>query len=205
MSPRSAPGATQSLSTAVPARLNPIAAALALGLFGLPAGPASAATITVTTTDQTSVTACTLSDAIVAANTDATVGACPAGTGPDTIVLPASSIFTFTAGVSDNAIGGTDTALPFIKSEVVIQGNGSTVTRAPTAPAFRLLAVFSPGNLSLHQAIVSGGQINFNAGGGIFAGESALLTLTDSTVSGTRPPVTRTPAAAGSSTPAPPP
>src|SRR5262245_56660682 len=46
--------------------------------------PALAATISVTDT-------CTLVDAITAANTDTATGACPAGSGADTIILPAGS------------------------------------------------------------------------------------------------------------------
>ncbi|MGQ0622005.1 MAG: Calx-beta domain-containing protein [Panacagrimonas sp.] len=161
--------------------LNPIAAALALGLFGMQAGPASAATITVTTTAQTSAVACTLSDAIRAANTDTAVGSCLAGdAGLDILVLPARSVFSFTTPE-----GGAYNGLPFFTSEIVIQGNGSTIRRHPAAPtAFRVVAVGSGGKLTLQSTTISGGVADDSEGGGINIGGGATLALVDSTVSG---------------------
>ena len=52
--------------------------------------PAFAATITVNAT-------CTVNDAIIAANTDAPSGGCAAGSGADTIVLPANTTVLLTA------------------------------------------------------------------------------------------------------------
>ncbi|MGQ0699247.1 MAG: choice-of-anchor Q domain-containing protein, partial [Panacagrimonas sp.] len=161
--------------------LNPIAAALALGLFGMHTGPASAATLTVTTTAQTSVVACTLSDAIRAANTDTAVGSCPAGAaGLDTLVLPARSVFSITTPE-----GGTYNGLPVFTSEIVIQGNGSTIRRDPAAPtAFRIVAVGSGSKLTLQSTTISGGVAEFAEGGGIHVGGGGTLALVDSTVSG---------------------
>ncbi|MGQ0621975.1 MAG: choice-of-anchor D domain-containing protein [Panacagrimonas sp.] len=162
-------------------RLNPIAAVLALGVLGLPAGIASAATISVTTTDQVNAGACTLSDAIRAANTNAAVGGCPAGFGPDTLVFPANSTFSFLTPEGD-----ANNGLPFITSEIVIQGNGSTIRRDPAAPStFRVLALQGSANLTLQQTTISGGIANGFDGGGIAVeSDSARLTITNSTVSG---------------------
>ncbi len=57
---------------------------------GLAAAPLMAATITVNTLDTTSTTACTLADAVRAANDDVARGQCLAGDGEDTIEFRAS-------------------------------------------------------------------------------------------------------------------
>jgi CSLREA domain-containing protein len=66
-------------------------------MFALSLQAAHAATITVTTTaDEQSVNGqCSLREAVQAANTDATVDACSAGNGADTIMVPAG-IYTLT-------------------------------------------------------------------------------------------------------------
>ena len=162
-------------------RLNPIAAALALGLFGMHAETASAATITVTTTAQTDAVACTLSDAIRAANSDAAVGGCPAGdAGLDTLVLPVRSIFSLNLPE-----GGAYNGLPVFTSEIVIQGNGSTIRRDPAAPtAFRIVAVANGSKLTLQSTTISGGGVEYSEGGGIHVDGGGTLALVESTVSG---------------------
>jgi hypothetical protein len=60
-------------------------------LLALGQTPALAATISA------NVTTCTLVDAITAANSDAATGGCSAGSGTDTIRLPANSTHTLTA------------------------------------------------------------------------------------------------------------
>ena len=80
--------------------------------------------------------ACTLVDAITAANTDTATGGCPAGSGADTIVLPAGSTQTLTE-VNNDTYGPT--GLPVISSVITIAGQGSTIARESAAPEFRLL------------------------------------------------------------------
>lgn len=127
----------------------------ALGLL-LAAGQARAATINVGTT-------CSLGDAIEAANSDATVGGCSAGSGADTIVLSANSTIVLTS--ADNTWEG-GTGLPVVTSEITIDGNGSTIMRDASAPDFRILGVYG-GDLTLNETTVSGGS----ALGGVFVGE----------------------------------
>ena len=122
---------------------------------------------------------CSLVDAITAANTDQQTGACPAGSGADTIILPAGSTQLLTAGPSDFY---GPTGLPAVSSAIVIDGNGSTIARDPQAPEFRILGVGSAGHLVLQETTVTGGVISTFRGGGIF--NFGTLTLTDSTVSG---------------------
>ena len=98
--------------------------ALGIGLVAaLPAAPANAAGIFVD-----GVT-CTLSDALAAADTDAAVGGCAAGSGADDLVLAAGA-FTgpFTVN-SDVAIGGVD------ESQTILQGGdvGTVLTVASGA------------------------------------------------------------------------
>lgn len=115
--------------------------------------------------------ACTLVDAITAANTNTVIGGCVAGSGADTIVLPANSTQTLTA--VNNATYGP-TGLPVISSDVTVAGNGATVQRASTAPDFCIFAVGFNAHLTLQQTIVSGGSNPNGNGGGILASGGAL-------------------------------
>jgi hypothetical protein len=158
-------------------RLAPSLAGAAL-LLALGHGQALAATISVGG-------GCSLIDAITAANTDTATGGCSAGSGADMISLPASSTHTLTS-VNNSTYG--DTGLPVVTSTITIEGNDSTITRDSSAPAFRIFAIASTGDLTLQETTVSGG---LTAGGGGFASGSGggvynrgALTLTDSTISG---------------------
>jgi hypothetical protein len=61
---------------------------------------------------------CSLINAITAANLDTATGGCPAGSGADTIVLPAGSTQTLTA-VNNSTFGPT--GLPVVSSKVTIR------------------------------------------------------------------------------------
>jgi hypothetical protein len=109
--------------------------------------------------------ACTLADAITAANTDTATGGCPAGSGADTLDL--------TVDV------GLTAALPQISSQITLAGNGHTISR--TSGNLRLLDVVASGDLTLQHANLSGGYTGDNGGGIQNAG---TLTMEDSTLSG---------------------
>ncbi len=128
---------------------------------------------------------CALIDAITAANTDTSTGGCTAGSGPDTIVLPAGSIQMLTA-VNNSTYGAT--GLPVVSSLLTIEGNGSTITRASGAPAFRILTVNKKGDLTLKDSTITGGetadaQTPHESGGGV-ANFAGVLTLQGSTITG---------------------
>ncbi|MGH8568658.1 MAG: hypothetical protein ACREXU_11735, partial [Gammaproteobacteria bacterium] len=145
-------------------------------LCALGQAPALAATINV------DGARCTLVDAINAANTNGSVGGCTAGSGADVIVLPPNSTHTLTA-VNNTTYGSN--GLPLVTSPITIQGNGSTITRDPSAPDFfRILAVGqNTGNLSLHETRISGGMASSGRrGGGLY--NFSTLTLINSTVAG---------------------
>src|SRR5262244_2668482 len=183
-------------------------------LLALGQGVATAATITVTTNDPRIVPdgQCSLVEAIVNANNDAaTFPDCAAGSGPDTIVLPANANVTLSAvycsmyGIFCSPVG-----LPPITSRITIEGNGATITRQANAPAFVLMAVRgnsplgvglppSPGDLTLQHVTLSGGSsfgglsnsgtagiknsiISGNTGGGVR--NSGTLTVENSTIAG---------------------
>src|SRR3954452_12265167 len=144
----------------------------------LPARLAYASTITVTTSaDDITVNGnCTLREAIQAANTDAAVDACTAGSGADTIAVQAGA--TYTLATQDNAQFGFN-GTPAIYTPITIEGNGATITRGGRAPVFRLfhvakagdyLAVLnaaapSDGNLTLRTVTLSNGLARGGNGG----------------------------------------
>jgi hypothetical protein len=138
-------------------------------------GPAWAATINVD-----GVT-CTLAEAITAANDDNSNGnGCSDGSGADTLVLPAFNTLTLTA--VDNTTYGGGTGLPVVSSIITIAGQGSTLERSGSAPAFRLLAVGSGGDLTVRDLTLQGGSPSGAGGGGIF--NVGTLTLANCTVTG---------------------
>jgi len=157
-------------------------------LLALGQAPALAATIAVAPGIPPDINAdgiCALIEAIDNANADAqTHSDCVAGEGADTIKLPTGSTQSLTA-VDNTSLGPT--GLPVISSTVTIRGRNSTIRRESDALEFRILAVASSGDLTLHRTTVSGGVNGYsylypNGGGGVY--NSGMLTLTKSTVSG---------------------
>src|SRR5438552_17176006 len=103
----------------------------------IPAQLAHAATIPVP---------CSVPALVTAINTANSTG------GDDTINLAGGCTYTLTT--PDNAANG----LPVISTNVTINGYGATITRDPSAPSFRILAVASTGTLTLNTATISGGK-----------------------------------------------
>ncbi|MGB0133207.1 choice-of-anchor Q domain-containing protein [Dokdonella sp.] len=91
-------------------------------------GSSGAATITVTTTEDTVAAdgQCSLREAITAANTDAAFNGCPAGSAADEIVLDAAEYRFDIAGAGEdaNASGDLD-----IRSSLTLRGAGADLTR----------------------------------------------------------------------------
>ena len=182
-------------------------------LLALGQGVATAATITVTTSDPNIAAdgQCSLIEAIVNANNDAaTFPDCPAGSGADTIVLPANANVTLSAVFANTyAQFGSPVGLPPITSRITIEGNAATIARQGNAPAFGLIfvkgnAFGSPGgtrgDLTLRSLTLTGGSsfgglsngggtvsiensiISGNSGGGVSG--SGTLTIEASTILG---------------------
>jgi CSLREA domain-containing protein len=142
--------------------------------------PARASTtITVTTTaDELNQNGnCSLREAIQAANTDAAVDACPAGSGTDTIILP-SGIYTSTIPgyyESANQTGSLD-----VNSSLNIQGDGAPTTiidgggSAMHDTVFWILA----GRVTISGITLRNGKPGSLAGaGGVFVEPQGNLTL----------------------------
>ncbi|HKA31788.1 MAG TPA: hypothetical protein VKH64_01135 [Candidatus Binatia bacterium] len=123
---------------------------------------------------------CSLIEAIVNANSHATVHSnCPgATTGPNTINLPAG---TQTLTTYYDSYYGYNTGLPLITSIITIEGNSKAkIVRGKTAPDFRHFAVAVGGDLTLNEVALSGGSAYY--GGAIF--NRGSVTLNWCTVSG---------------------
>ncbi|TQF07963.1 hypothetical protein E6W39_01140 [Kitasatospora acidiphila] len=92
--------------------------------------------------------------------------------------VPCSSSALATAITNANTSGGTltltpgciytlTTALPSIQNTITIEGDGATITRDVSAPAFRILTVAATGSLDLRDAIITNGDAAGDFGGGI--------------------------------------
>lgn len=158
-------------------RLHPLCAALSM-LLGWPA--AQAATILVDSSADGSVAArCTLRDAVAAANTDAAVAGCAAGSGTDTIrFAPDVASITLTA-----ANGGS----LLVTGELILDGQGRPVTvrREAGDATFRIIETEDTAPLVLRWMKITGGRLDeqdMNRGGaGVLA--RADLTLENSEIS----------------------
>ena len=114
---------------------------------------------------------CTLVDAIQAANTDAVVGSCTAGSGDDVIqvVTPDSNI-TINTVFGASTVGPGNTGLPTINSTVTIEGNGMTLQSDNyAADNFRLLEVDSLGDLTLRDTTVQNADDGYGVGSGLLS------------------------------------
>ncbi len=161
--------------------------AIGVGLLVVAAVPAFATTITVTTNSGAAnvASACTLRDAITAANTDAPVGGCIAGNGSDTIVMPMGAVITLSE--VDNTTAGAG-GLPVVSTAVAIDGNGATVQRDaalgcirdgnPHPGEFRIFTVLYSGALTVNNLTVANGCVEeYQGGAGIYAGGGTTLSL----------------------------
>ncbi len=136
---------------------------------------AQAATITVTTTadDNTVNGNCTLREAIIAANTDTAVDACPAGSGPDTIDLPAGMYVLSIAPTSgDDATTGDLN----ITADLTIAGSGPVITTIEANGLDRVLNISNGSNVSISRLTLQGGSTT-TTGSGIRVSGSSVLSL----------------------------
>lgn len=151
---------------------------------------AHGAVITVTTDSVlTGGPACTIRDAVTAANTDAATGGCAAGTfGVDTVQLPANALFAFTAPDNVDDFNGSN-ALPVVTGDLVLEGNGATLARTGACVGnnvqepgeFRFLRASAP-SLTVRDLTFRGGCADgFGGTGGALAG-TALATLLERVV-----------------------
>ncbi|MBL8045774.1 MAG: CSLREA domain-containing protein [Anaerolineales bacterium] len=166
------------------ARLGLAVAVLAGWLWAAPTQIARAATITVTTTEDENNTDgdCSLREAIRAANTDTTVDACPAGSGTDTIELPAGIYNLSLPGSGEDAglTGDLD-----ITQAVNIFGEGVSETILNNLNLDRVFDLNMAGAVHISGLTIQNGSAGTQAGGGI-RNIASQLTLSDSRVTANR-------------------
>jgi CSLREA domain-containing protein len=159
-----------------------LALLLALALGAMPAPGVHAATITVNTTAD-NLTAgdgwCTLREAIMNANADAdtTSGDCTAGSGADTINIPAG---TYTIALTGNTDSNNLTGDLDIKSDLTLQGAGQATTIIDgdgSVIGDRVLKITGAYNVTVADLTIRNGRAAGSnptgSGGGIYAGASA--------------------------------
>jgi hypothetical protein len=146
----------------------------------------AASVISVTTTAQDGSGGCSLSEAIVAANTDSNTHApeCTAGSGADTIVLPPGGTFVMSAPYDDFDNYTGPTATPMVQSEIVIEALGAKIVHYGGTKAFRAFAVGHPigheGKLTIRKAHIKGFEVQGGDGrvggaGGLGAGGAVYV------------------------------
>ncbi len=143
-----------------------------------PALIARAATISVnTTTDEyNSDGDCSLREAIVAANTDTAVDACPAGNGADMIEVPTGTyILSLVPSGTDDATSGDLN----ITADLTLSGSGPNVTTSDANGIDRVVEILNGSDVSISRLTLSGGNSGIVTGGGILVyGASSTLNLT---------------------------
>jgi CSLREA domain-containing protein len=154
-------------------------------LFALPA-LASAATITPNTTadELNAGGACSLREAISAANGDAAIGGCPGGSGSDTIVLTGGSTYGRSlTGANEDANGSGDLDIRTDPLTIQVAGPGGAIIEGTGAPSGgRVIQILDSVAVSIVGVTIRNGNVPIGDGGGIYA--YGPLTLADSTVSG---------------------
>ena len=154
-------------------------------------------------------TACSLREAILAANTDTAFGGCPAGGGADTIPL-ATGIYALSIPRGATADDRLDGDL-YVASPLTITHTGVTPAVVDGGGVDRVIHVYGAGNLTasgftirngrtsmsgggirnegnldLSNATVSGNETTASYGGGIANAGPATMSLTNVTLSGNR-------------------
>ena len=109
---------------------------------------------------------CPLSDQIIAANTDAPAGGCPAGSGHDTIVFYRDIVLS--------------APLPSLTSQITIEGNGYTISGDRR---FRIFDV-DGGRLTVNHLTLTEGDASGNFGGAIRLQNGGQAIANDSTFIG---------------------
>ncbi len=137
-------------------------------------------TVTTTTDDVTNNGNCSLREAIAAANGNAAVDACPAGssTAEDIIVLTSGQTYSLTISGDLNILDSAG---------LKIQANGTSLATVQANNSNRIFDVANNASLTLDKIKVTGGS-NVGSGAGIRLGvnttDTASLTLIQSEVSG---------------------
>jgi CSLREA domain-containing protein len=142
----------------------------------LPVAQAAGITVNTTTDEYGTGANCSLREAIRAANTDAAFGGCPAGSGADTIFLPAGTYTLTIAGANEdlNATGDLD-----ITGTLTLNGAAMATTIINANAIDRALHVPTAGmTVTLLNLTVRNGRVTSDDGGGLYASGPALVSNT---------------------------
>jgi len=152
-----------------------LTAALVLGSTWTAWSPsvASGTVISVNTTDDeiNRDGDCSLREAVIAANDDDAVDACPTGNGADTILLPSGTYSLTRIGSGENA---SQTGDLDITSDLTIRGAGPTLTEIDGNGSDRVLSVLS-GTTTLARLSIAHGDAGIANGGGVRVAGALVL------------------------------
>lgn len=153
---------------------------LMAGLVSSSARAVPTTTITVNTSvDENNTNGnCSLREAIIAANINGPVDGCPAGSGADTIILPAGIYVLTIPGTGEDTAGLTGDL--DIVDDLTIQGAGKAVTIISGNGIDRVFDIFDPAQIS--DVTISDGDAGTDLGGGIRVNANGSLTLVNSRV-----------------------
>ncbi|HEV8546563.1 MAG TPA: choice-of-anchor Q domain-containing protein, partial [Candidatus Limnocylindrales bacterium] len=143
----------------------------------LPATPARAATIDVTTTSDewgTGPTECSLREAIASANGDVALGGCPAGSGADEIRLPAGT-YGFTQSGTEPINGDVAVRDLDVNGTLTIVGTGNPVIDANDLD--RVFDVTSGDSLTLRGLTLTDGTAQYGGAIRVQSGTLALVNV----------------------------
>ncbi|UCH86615.1 MAG: thrombospondin type 3 repeat-containing protein [Dehalococcoidia bacterium] len=163
-----------------------VLAILAVASLARPAAEATpGATIIVDTTDDelNADGDCSLREAIQAANADAAVDACTAGSGADTIVLPAGTYTLTIDGREEDAAATGDLD---ISDDLTLTGAGQAITVIDGGALDRIFHLIGSVTVEIADVTIQNGIASGAPGGAIR--NSATLTLINVTVSGNTAP-----------------
>lgn len=157
--------------------------ALALLIFTTPTARAATITVNTTADEVNNDGDCSLREAIIAANENRAVSGCPAGSGADTIRLPAGNYVLSLAGTGENAAltGDLD-----ISEDLTITGAGRANTTIDANGIDGVIQIFNA-LAQLSDLTVTGGETGSFAGSGIYLGVNGALTLSNSRVTNNSP------------------
>jgi CSLREA domain-containing protein len=158
-----------------------LAVALAVCALALPRS-ALAATITVSATeDETDFDVdCSLREAIIAANTDAAAGACPAGSGADTITVPEGTYTLSINGASEEAASTGDLD---VTGATDINGAGARETVVQGGAGFDDRIFDNTATTEISGLTITGGNAGSTDPGGGVRNTGGDLTLDEVSVS----------------------
>ena len=133
------------------------ALALLLGSLGAPVALAAGPIAVTTTADSLAADgACSLREAIRAANLDVRVDACRAGSGADRIRLPAGTYTFAIAGVDEDAASTGDLD---ITANLTITGAGRDLTILDAAALDRVFDILAPASVTMTDLTITGGAL----------------------------------------------